>query len=42
MEAFPVLLALFSGNLSVTGEFLLQRASDADFDVSVMWVRISC
>ena len=30
------------GNSPVTGEFPSQRASNADFDVSLKWVRISC
>ena len=30
------------GNSPITGEFPLQRASNADFDVSLMLVRISC
>ena len=38
---YPVTGPLF-GNSPVTGEFPIQRSSNADFDVSLMWVRISC
>ena len=38
IEAFPALLALSP----VTGEFPSQRASNAEFDVALMWVRMSC
>ena len=42
MEAFSVILALCAGNLLVTGKFPSQKVSNADFDVSLMWVRLSC
>ena len=42
LETFSVLLALCPGNSQVTGDFQSQRASNADFDVSLMWVHISC
>ena len=42
MEAFSELLALCVENSPVTDEFLSQKASNADFDVSLMWVRLSC
>ena len=35
-------LALCAGNSPVTGEFPSQRASNADFDISLMWVLINC
>ena len=41
LEAFSALQALCVGNSLVNGEFLSQRASNADVDVSLMWVRIS-
>ena len=42
MEAFLALLALCAGNSPVIGEFPSQRVSNADNDVYLMWVRISC
>ena len=39
---FSDLLALCAGNSSATGDFPPQRASYADFDVPLMWVRKSC
>ena len=42
MEAFSVLVAFCVGNSPVTGEFPSQTARNADFDVSLMWVFISC
>ena len=42
MEAFSALLALCAGNLSVTGELSSQRTSNADFDISLMSVWLSC
>ena len=41
MEAFSALLAACAENSPVTGKFSSQRASNADFDVSLMWVCIS-
>ena len=41
MEPFSALLTLCAGNSPVTGAFPSQRTSNADFDVSMMWVRIS-
>ena len=40
---FLTLLALFAGNFyrRVIGEFPSERASNADFDVSLIWLRIS-
>ena len=38
----PALLVLCAGNSPVTGEFPSQRASNADFDFSLMWVHINC
>ena len=38
MEVFSALLALCAGNSPVTCVFPAQRASNADFDVSLMWV----
>ena len=40
--AFFSLLALCAGNSPVTGEFLSQKVSNADFDVSLMWVSTNC
>ena len=44
MEAFYALATActFVGNSPVTGEFPSQRASNADFHVSLVWVHISC
>ena len=39
---FFALLYLYVGISSVTGEFPSHRESNADFDVSAMWVYISC
>ena len=39
---FSALLALYAGNSRLTSKFPTQRASNADFDVSLMWVRNSC
>ena len=41
MEAFSALPALCVQSSPITGEFPSQRASNADLDVSLMWVRIS-
>ena len=41
MEAFSALMSLCAGNSPVTGELPSQSASNAGFDVSLMWVRIS-
>ena len=41
LEAFNAQLVLCAGNSPVTGEFPLQRASNADFDVSFMWVDVN-
>ena len=41
-EASSVLLAICVGNSPVTGEFPSKRASNTDFNVSLIWVRISC
>ena len=40
--SFTALLAFCVGNSPVTGEFPSQRASNADFGVALMRVRISC
>ena len=42
MEDFSALLVACAGNSPVTSKFPSQRASSADFDVSLMWIRISC
>ena len=42
MEAFSALLVLCVGNSLVTSEFSSQRASNADFDVSLIRVCTSC
>ena len=39
---FSTFLAFCAGNSPVTGEFPSQRASNTDFYVSMMWVRIRC
>ena len=39
MEAFSASLALCAGNSPVAGELPSQRASDAEFDISLMLVR---
>ena len=43
MEAFSALATadFFVGKSPVTGEFPSQRASNADFHVSLVWVHIS-
>ena len=41
MEASSALLALCAGNSPVTGEFPSQRASNEDFDVALVQVRMS-
>ena len=40
--SFSALLVLCAGNSQITGEFPSQKASNVDFDVSLMWVRLSC
>ena len=42
MKDFFTLLALCVVNSPVTGEVPSERPSNVDFDVSLMWVRISC
>ena len=42
MKAFSALLALCVVNSPVFGEFPSQRASNSDFDVSLVWVWIKC
>ena len=37
MEVFSALVALCAGNSPVTAKFPAQRASNVDFDVSLMW-----
>ena len=41
MEASSALLTLCAGNSPVTGEFPSQRASNEDFDVALVQVRMS-
>ena len=42
MEAFSSLQSLCAGNSPVTGEFPTQKDSNADFDASLIWVRLGC
>ena len=42
MEAFSALLALCAENSLITGDFPSQMVSDPNFDVSLVWARISC